>query len=73
MSIWNWNEICDECGQPHAEWYDFGTTVICRNCLREHQTFHGKCEMCGDEEADIYYQVGTQTICGECVRDLERR
>ena len=72
MSIWNWTMECDDCGQAHAEWYDLGTTVLCRRCLDEYKSFSGRCEICGEEDADIYYKVGNQCICGECIEEFKR-
>ena len=70
--IYNWTEECDECGEAHSVWYDFGTTVLCQGCLREHIAWEGKCEICGTEEADAYYKVNNQCVCDECVEDLRR-
>ena len=72
MSIFNWSETCDECGSRVSEWYDLGTTVLCKRCLDEYKSFHGSCEVCGDTEADMYYKVGNQTICEECIREFRR-
>ncbi len=72
MSIFNWTETCDECGLTVWEWYDLGTTTLCRWCLDEHKSFTGTCEVCGDSEADMYYKVGTQCICDNCIKEFRR-
>ncbi len=74
--IWNCNdmrtEVCDDCGQDVYEWYEVGATCICPDCMREHRSYDGKCDECGDTEADCFYMIDGECLCETCLDNYRK-